>query len=198
LRASAAALLAPGAVLAALVVLALSGGFGALGSLGQAFAGPSLPAAGKARASSGSNGRRRHSSAVLVALAAPAPSGGAAIARPVASGPGTGIGTSPVLSPGHPGGGSAGHGPGSGGSGSSGSPGSTGSPGSPGSPPPSPSPPPTAPPPPHPPTLVDGVVALGASVTEKVPGPIGALATQTLKSVGQTLDGIIAPRAAGP
>ena len=41
--ASGAALLVPGAIAAALVVLAFAGGFGRLSSLGQALSGPSLP-----------------------------------------------------------------------------------------------------------------------------------------------------------
>ncbi|MDQ6607723.1 MAG: hypothetical protein M3Z06_14400, partial [Actinomycetota bacterium] len=40
-------------------------------------------------------------------------------------------------------------------------------------------------------TVIDGVVAVGTSVTAKVPGPVGALATQTLQSVGSTLDRIL-------
>lgn len=188
-RASAAALLAPGAVLAALVVLAVGGGFGALGSLGQAFAGPSLPLAKSTHALGGARSNRGHASAVLVALAPrrPAPSVTRSTAPAATTGPSPGHSTQPTGSS-HHGGGSTGSGPPS----NPGGPGSPGSPGTPGTPPPPTAPPPTSPP--HPSTLIDGVVALGTSVTEKVPGPIGALATQTLKSVGQTLDGIIAPR----
>jgi hypothetical protein len=39
--------------------------------------------------------------------------------------------------------------------------------------------------------VIDGVVALGTSVTSKVPGPIGALATQTLQSVGAAVNRIL-------
>ena len=44
--ASSAALIVPSAMLAALLVLALGGGFGSIGVLGQLFAGPSLPGIG--------------------------------------------------------------------------------------------------------------------------------------------------------
>jgi len=46
LAASSAALIVPSAMLAALLVLALSGGFSQLGVLGQIFAGPPAPSAG--------------------------------------------------------------------------------------------------------------------------------------------------------
>jgi hypothetical protein len=73
LRASATALLLPGAVLASIVALALSGGFGALGSIGQAFGGPSLPAFASPPKPVGSGLRAAHRpSAIAVALAAPA------------------------------------------------------------------------------------------------------------------------------
>src|SRR5581483_11047836 len=82
------------------------------------------------------------------------------------------------------GGGSAGHAT----PGGPGSPGTPGSPGIPGSPPA---------PPPQPPTVIDKVVSLGTSVTQRVPGPVGTVATQTLQSVGHTLNGILSPRARG-
>jgi hypothetical protein len=44
-RASGAALMVPASVIASLAVLALAGGFGRLGALGQALSGPSVPAA---------------------------------------------------------------------------------------------------------------------------------------------------------
>lgn len=46
--ASTAALLVPGAIVAALVALAFAGGLGRLGTLGQAFSGPALPSAARA------------------------------------------------------------------------------------------------------------------------------------------------------
>src|ERR1700680_78675 len=42
--ASGVALMVPGAVAGAFAVLALAGGFGRIGDLGQAFSGPSIPA----------------------------------------------------------------------------------------------------------------------------------------------------------
>jgi hypothetical protein len=193
-QASGAALLAPGAVLASLVVLAIAGGFGQLSALGQAFAGPSLPRLpGVLRVSGSSSGSAKHPSAVLVALAgssrSQAVSSGAA-RNPGASAPaaqrgggapqpGTGGGHhhAPAPPPAGPGGHGKGPGPGNGGQ-----PPPTGTP----SPPPSP-----------PPTVVDRVVGLGTSVTKQVPGPIGQIATQTLESVGHTLDGILSPPKGG-
>lgn len=197
LRASGAALLAPAAVLASLVVLALGGGFGALGWLSEAFAGPTLPVFSKS-ASVLAPGSARHSSPLLVALAARSTVNGAANA-PAARGTGAGS-VGPGFSAPHSGGGSFHQGgPPRGGSGGNGGHGAHGRP------PPSPPSPPGSPPPespaPHP-TPVDGVVSLGKSVTQHVPGPVGSLATQTLNQVGHTLDGILSPasgraRAAG-
>jgi hypothetical protein len=38
---------------------------------------------------------------------------------------------------------------------------------------------------------VDTLVNTGTTVTSKVPGPVGTIATKTLQSVGQTVDGIL-------
>ncbi len=189
-RASGAALLAPAGVLAALAVLGLSGGFGSLGALGEAFSGPSLAgglgASGLSTASSGHPG----STAVVLARA---------ILPGAGSGPGTrsfgssGAGappphtsppparTAPRAGGATPGGGSGPTSNPGGGSGPTSNPGGHGRPV-------------TGPRPPGPtghPTLIDGVVSLGTSVTSRVPGPVGSLATGTLKSVGHTLDGVL-------
>lgn len=189
-KASAAALLVPAAVLGAGMILALSGGFGALGSLGQAFAGPALPAFAKLPGPVGRPGHR--SSALAVALSSarsnarspapgappPATQGG----RPTpsrASRPGTfHQGGGHVVTPG------GGH-----------RPGPTPAP-PPTSGPPAGGPPPSGPPPSpasHP-TVIDGVVSLGTSVTGRLPAPVGTIATQTLKSVGQAVGGGLTPR----
>lgn len=44
-----------------------------------------------------------------------------------------------------------------------------------------------------PPTLVDRVVGLGTATASKLPGPARAIATQTLRSVGATVDRILDP-----
>ncbi len=184
LRASGAAVLAPGAVLAALAVLALSGGFGSLGALGEAFAGPSVPGAPKsARLVPAPSALR--AGAVLLARAtspvgSPAPAAGSAGPPAASSAPGSPIRPGP--GPAHRGGGTAG-----GGSGPTSNPGGHRPPAT-GSGPAGPS---------GHPTLIDGVVSLGASVTSRVPGPVGSVATSTLKSVGHTLDGILGSRSGG-
>jgi hypothetical protein len=47
------------------------------------------------------------------------------------------------------------------------------------------------------PTVVDGVVSLGTSLSSRIPGPVGAVATAALKSLGSTIDRIL-PIRAGP
>jgi hypothetical protein len=197
--ASGAALLVPGAIAAALVVLAFAGGFGRLSSLGQVLSGPSLPGVTPVGVNLGGDGR----SALGRALAAAATPTGTARGLTVSggstgpgaqAGPGSAAGTA---GPGRGGSGSGGAGSGGSGSGGSGSGGSgsggsgsgSGGPGSggSGSGAGSGSPPPT----PAPPTLVDGVVGVGTSLTAKIPGPVGTVATQTLQSVGTTLDRVL-------
>jgi hypothetical protein len=181
--ASGAALIVPGTIVAALALLALAGGFGQLGALGQAFAGPSVPVAVKATGGLGNTPARP--SIAPAPRSAPAATGttlvsaGTPAARTGAPGA-AGNGTA-----GHPNGGSAGFG-GRGATSGSGHGGGSGSPG-PGT---TPTPPGTTPPASQP-TLVDGVVDLGTSITSKIPGPVGAAATQLLQGVGKTVDGIL-------
>ncbi len=223
--ASGAALLVPGAIAGALVVLAFAGGFGRLSSLGQALSGPTLPAATPVGATLG--GGKSALGRALAAAAAPSPSAGAVTvsggsigARARAGGPGAagnlaggsgargGSGASGGSGSG--GSGSSGSGAGSGASGSggsgtggsgtggsgtggSGAPGSgaTGSGAGAGSSPPTPAPP----------TVVDRIVGIGTSITGKIPGPVGTIATQTLESVGTTVDRVLplgGPSATGP
>jgi hypothetical protein len=185
--ASGAAVLVPGTVLIALVLLALAGGFGRLGSLGQAVAGPSVPAGPPligtvSHASTNAIAGPPVIAATAGAVAAPSttavtPTG--AVVAPIAGGSATtgiGIGTGGAV--GHSGRGS---GSGSGGSiqsrghGGSGRPGSGSGTGGSGG---------------HP-TLWDGVTKLGTSVTNKLPAPVSALGGQVLQSVGSTLDKIL-------
>jgi hypothetical protein len=72
--ASAAALLAPGAILAALAVLALGGGIGGLGSFGQLLTGPLIPASSSRSAAA--------VAAVRAAASAPAPAVPPVLAAP--------------------------------------------------------------------------------------------------------------------
>jgi hypothetical protein len=174
-RASLLALTAPGAIVAALVVLALSGGFASLGSLGQTFAGPAVPTSLTAAAAGVPRGESRLLARLPVA-ASQSPHGAALpAAGPPGSAPATAPGGSapPTTGPGQrqPGGRPGRHG-GSGG----GSAGTVAS---------SPAPPPPASP-------VDRLVGAAAVVTGTLPGPVGSAATQAVESVGKVLDGTTA------
>jgi hypothetical protein len=175
--ASGAALLVPGAIAAALILLAFAGGFGRLSSLGQALSGPSLPGVTPVGATL-AGGKPALGSALAAAVltgnaAARTVSGGSTRASTLA---GTGVSGVTRTS----GGNGSGSGGASGGSGGSGAPGAGPGVGT-GSPPPTPAPP----------TLVDGVVNLGTSITSTLPGPVGAVATQTLQSLGSTVDRVL-------
>lgn len=190
---SAAAVLAPGAVVIALVLLAVTGGFGRLGALSQVLAGPGLPSApslahhpGRAGAHRAATGTAAGLPPVVPAppvLVARAPGGAAGGAGAGAGpGPGSGAGSGGSGGQGQSGGGGLGSGgsggPGgrSGGSGGSGESGGTGGGG-------------TAPAPS--PTLWDSVTSAGTAVTSQLPGPLGAVGTQLVQSVGATLDQLL-------
>jgi hypothetical protein len=165
-----AALIVPGALVGALSVLALAGGFARLGALGQAFAGPPAPVAA-GTAGPGANGGRSAPGAVLTALAA-ATAGSRAIATAAPGSGGRGRHSGQ-----RPGSAATGRRP----SRSSApaptrAPAPAGAPATPGASP-------------HP-TLIDEVVSAGASVTGQLPGPAGPVATQALQSAGSTLDGV--------
>jgi hypothetical protein len=177
--ASGAALLVPGGVFAAMVLLALAGSFGQLGQLGQALAGPAAPSVAKVASVSVPRGR----AALLPVVSASAPTL-ATTAVPTGATGGT------VVTP-TPGGGST-----------PGRPPGPPNPAPPGPPRTNPTPTPTgcgsacnqtAPKP----TAIDQVVTLGTSITSTVPGPFGPLATQTLKQVGATVDQLIPSNAHG-
>jgi hypothetical protein len=202
--ASSAALVVPFAMFAALAVLALGGGFGQIGVLGQLFAGPSLPSSGPLVGSAAGAQRTLPAASAPIPVI-PAPG---VRSRPGARSGGTygGAGT-PVLG--------AGRGTGTSGvaltlggagitQGPTGTPVSSGSPGaasgSPGAasgsprPVPGPSPSPGQGPGPSPkPTLVDTAVEVVTSVTEQVPAPAGAIATQAVQSAGSAADGVLPP-----
>jgi hypothetical protein len=179
--ASGVALLVPGAVGLALVALAVAGGFGQLGDLSQAFAGPAAPA--PVRVPGATSAARNAAAAavlpVVVAAAPPtrvaatgapghrgaAPAGGnknphAGVGPVATSGPGTGsTGTgTPGGTGGTPPGGIGGGPPGGTGSGS---------------------------------TLVDRVIGVGTSVSSQLPAPVGSTATGVLQSVGKGVDSIL-------
>ncbi len=211
--ASGAALLVPGTIACALMVLALAGGFARLGSIGQALSGPATPAslqaagaanssraaanlrvalaavgasrAGLARAgATGTSGARAGSLATGSGKGGAGASGGSG--RNGSSGGGSGGGGA---GPGGSGGGSGGGGSGGGGSGGGGGsvgggsvgPGGQGGGGGVTQPPPRT-------------TVVDGVLGVGTSVTSRVPGPVGSLATQMLQSVGGAVDRLLPAR----
>lgn len=48
-----------------------------------------------------------------------------------------------------------------------------------------------SPPPTPAPTVGSGVVAIGTSITGRLPGPVGTVAAQTLQSVGSTVDRVL-------
>jgi hypothetical protein len=167
-----------------MVLLALSGGFGQLGGLGQALAGPPAPSASPAANRLIASTRASLGPLLPVVARAARPTLVASVNLP----------RTPVRGGGNPATGAPT--PGSGIRGGVGPtlPLPTTQPSAPTAPtePTSPSPggPPTAQPSP-PQTLVDGVVAVGTSVTSKVPGPVGQLATNTLQNVGQAVDKVL-------
>jgi hypothetical protein len=200
--ASGAALLVPGTIAGALVVLALAGGFSRLGAIGQALSGPAAPVSLAAM----DTGAARASAHLRGALAALGPGRAPAVGSPAAArgsgGTASGGGASSGSGTGNPGVGGSGHG-GAGGSGgtggsrggSGGTPGGSGSgsgagagagsggggAGAPGAPP----------------TVVDGVVSASTKVTANVPGPVGTVATTTLQALGSTLDRVLPLRLPG-
>lgn len=214
-RASGAALLAPGTVACALIVLAFAGGFSQLGSLGQALSGPAAPlpatagpaGTGAPRASTGLGSALTTLSAVTASLSAGAASAGRAgpggAVSGGASGRGPGTGGSPGSGSGGSGsggsgggrGGSGGSGAGSGGSGGRGSggrgSGGSGAGGAGGSGSGSGGAPTETP------TAVDGIVTIVTAVTAKLPGPLGSGTTSALKSLGSTVDRVL-PIRIGP
>ena len=195
--ASTAALIVPFAMLAALVVLALGGGFGQVGVLGQIFAGPPALAAGTgAGAGDGGGGLAVAASRSLPVIPALAPAsrprssgrviraGGApssGVSRGTGGAGGAPIVTSaPIRSTPRPVSGAS----------SGSAPGSSPQPSPSSGPVPQPSPPPQ-------PTAVDKVVTVVTQVTRQVPAPVGPAATQVVQAAGSAADGLLPPSAPG-
>lgn len=188
--ASGMALLVPGTIACALVVLAFAGGFSKFGSLGQALSGPAAPLGPAAAASTAARASARLTQ-TLVALGRGGLAAGASTATvnrvgtPAPSGTGVSSGAgSRGTGHGSPGTGTGGgsHGGGSGGGSRPGQRGGHGS---------STGTTPTAPTATAPPTLAGGVVSTASSVTSKLPGTVGALATAAVQSLGSTLNRIL-------
>ena len=182
------ALLGPFTVIAALVVLAIGGGFGGLGALAQLVSGPAVPA-GSALSAAAPGARPGHRGAPGLSLPV-VPAAAPTSSKRVAA-------TTPRLvpaptTPSSPGGSKA---PGRGGV----SPGqriapTTHIPTTTTGPTSTPPPPPTTPAPAAPlPALVNGVVSLGTSVTGALPAPLNQVGTQLLQGLGNTLDSILSP-----
>jgi hypothetical protein len=191
LGASSAALIVPLSMLAALVALALGGGFSQVGVLGQIFAGP--PAIGATDAGSGGGGVAVGLPrsvpvvpSVATAIRRPRPGrrvvGSGATSRPSnrtdAAGRAPIVTAAPIRSTPRPGPGAS----------------SRPAPGS--SPQPSPSPAPHAGPPSQP-TAVDKVVTVVTPVTQQVPAPVGPSATQLVQAAGSAADGLLPPAQPG-
>jgi hypothetical protein len=177
--ASGAAVLVPGGIFVALLLLALAGSFGRIGSLGQAFNGPAATAAPPVANTAQSS--RRRAPALLAVVSSPVLRSAAPAVRNPVVGSNGGIArqsasiTRPGSTSGPPGGKQGGAPPVPGTPSPPTGPGGCGSCGQ-----PLPSQ-----------TLVDQVVNLGTSVTSKLPGPVGQLTTQLLGQVGTTVDKIL-------
>jgi hypothetical protein len=203
-RASGAALLAPGTVACALIVLAFAGGFSQLGSLRQALSGPAAPppatagpaGTGPTLRTTGLGSALTTLSAVTASLPAGTGSAGTRAGRGTARSGGTsgrGRGRGGSTGSGNGGSGSrgsggrtGGSGAGSGGSGGRGSgrggPGGSGGGSSGGG---------AAGAPSQTPTVVDGIITIVSGVTAKLPGPLGSGTTSALKSLGSTVDRVL-------
>ena len=184
--ASSAALLFPGAVVAALAVLALAGGFSGLGSFTQAFSGPALAASAQPQGVAPGSGGAAHLNAALAAIGSAPPPVVTAIPTTIAapshkthkSGP------SPVSSGTQPG--SSGHTPAAGGKpptgGGSPKPTSGGSPpsggGSGGG---------------SPSAVVNKVVGTLTTVTKALPPPVSTVVAPALNTVTTTLNTLLPP-----
>jgi hypothetical protein len=180
------ALLAPVTMIGVLVVLALGGGFGGLGALGQLVSGPAVPAGTNVPGGRAGSGSSTQVLPVVPASTAAALVGTRAPTRVAVTSPGVGRA-----------GGSAGGSShaGSGGQRVSPAPGHGATPPV-SAPAPTPPGPPVSTPSPAPgpvPALVNQVVAVGVSVTSKLPAPLAAIGTGALESVGQALNSLLAP-----
>ena len=166
----------PGALFAAVLALAVAGGFGKVNVLSQVFTGPPAPPGSTA-------------AALILASRPVPPRVFAALANPAAAAAARGVGSRLGVAGSH-------------GAptpaaplpprvvGSDNSGGGHGGPGTKHGPPGGTRPPPV--PSPHP-TVIDGIVSVGTSVTSQVPGPAGSAATQVLQTTGTTADKLLPP-----
>lgn len=194
--ASSVALIVPSAMVAALVALALGGGFGGLGVLGQIFAGPSIPNAGPL-VGGGSGARAATRSAGNVIPVIPVARFVAGRTAPHRGGTGSGA-TRPRTSVTRTGVSSTGGAIGQGGVTTRPVTQSTGpapapvvAAPAPSSAVPTPSTPGPSPAPSPQPTPVDTVVKTVTSVTSQLPTPAGSVATQAVQSAGSAADGLL-------
>jgi hypothetical protein len=192
--ASSVALIVPSAMLAALVVLALGGGFGQVGVLGQIFAGPPAPSvAGGAAAGGGAGGVAPSLPSIPAAALVAGPSRPAA--RRVGTAPGRGRarvvpvssrgtggaiapvgGVAPIVS-----------GPGRAPVPSRPAPTASAPTG------PAPSQPSPQPGPSPQPTPVDRIVNTITPVTQQLPAPAGTAVTQAVQAAGGAADSLLPP-----
>lgn len=194
--ASSVALIVPSAMLAALVVMALGGGFSQVGVLGQIFAGPPAPSGAGGTAAGGEGGAATRSLPVIptVTVESSRPGGprGGATGGPGRTGTHRGVAPGPSRGPSQTGGALA---PVGGiapvvSVGTSTPPAPAGS--APSQPPPQPGPSPK-------PTAVDRIVKTVTPVTQQLPAPAGSVATQAVQSAGSAADGLLPPPAgSGP
>ncbi|MGN6872602.1 MAG: hypothetical protein ACTHMY_29790 [Solirubrobacteraceae bacterium] len=185
--ASTVALIVPSAMLAALIVLALGGGFGQVGVLGQIFAGPPAPSAAGGTAVGSGAGTVAQSLPAIPAAALRASTPGARHrATPVApvragsrrsGGSLAPVGGAPITATAGP---------------TSSRPAPTGSAPT-GSGPIAVAPSPPAPPPSPKPTVVDRVIKAVAPVTEQLPAPAGPAVTQAVQAAGSAANGLLPP-----
>jgi hypothetical protein len=186
--ASSAALIVPSAMIAALVALALGGGFSQLGVLGQVFSGPPAPSAGPLTPR-GVSARTAGAAIPVIRVARtaasrPVSAGARTRVAPAVTAPRTGAPSTGLASTG----GTIAAGgvtvrPVTGGP----TPGSA-SPAPVSSPSPSPNP---SPAPSSRPTPVDTVVKAVTSVTSQVPAPVGPAITQSVQSAGSAADTLL-------
>lgn len=168
-RGLSAALIVPGTLLAALVVLAFAGGFGGLGALTQTFSGPAIPvgASGSVSPRSGAAAQRT----LLASPAAPARRAPVHAATVPVGGRLSASAGSRSVTRTAPGGSSPGGSPRGG---------------------PSPAPPASSaagPPSAQPtPTATDELVGTATAVTSQLPSPAASAATQALQSAGSAID----------
>jgi hypothetical protein len=193
--ASSVALIVPSAIVAALVALALGGGFGGLGVLGQIFAGPSIPNAGPLVPGGSGHAATRSAGNVIPVIPVARFVGGGT--TPHRGGAGGAV-TTPRTSVTRTGVSSTGGAIGQGGvttrpvTQSTGpAPAPVAAAPAPSSPVPAPSTPGPSPTPAPRPTPVDTVVKTVTSVTSQLPAPAGSVATQAVQSAGSAADGLL-------